>query len=643
LKAFLVNMATFCLMKPDVEKIKKALKDGTIDPVKMAGMASEARHKFLSSFVGETNAKQVNSLFESKLLLKNQKQAYITWAKRLIGLSKEVKQDMFSRIEKLDRVLNPKENEQFLQDLASTRLKVDVSQTEAKKIFDLSQKIQELKAKTDTTKYDVPLGLARLDLMDYINSLGGKKADFLTNIANIPQTLMTSLDLSAPLNQGWGMVSRKRFYTSLYTMLKSSVSKESFRNLQAETITNPNYQLAKKSGLRLTDLGDKLNLREESMMSNIFDKVPGISASQRAYTAFLNKLRIDSFNDLIKKAEVAGEDITLGSKSVEDIAKVVNNFTGGARVGKIEGATPFLNAIFFSPRKINSAIQMINPVNYISPNISKTARLEATRNLIGSLALSASVIALYSLITGKKQETDPTSSDFGKIRSGDTRLDVTGGNATYINLLSRLITGRIKSSGGIIRKLGTKYGETSGFDLIAQFLRYKLSPNASLLVDAITKSNAIGEKKTIPESVMDRFKPMFANSTVELLKSDTDGKFGFTLASLFGAGLNTYSQETNWEESSNKEMKQFKEKIGENTFKKANEQFNTDYNEWFKTIIETEEYKKLSDENKKKVVTNGKEKIKENIFKKYNFKYKQPKETKTNKIEKQSVKRLFPK
>ena len=33
---------------------------------------------------------------------------------------------------------------------------------------------------------------------------------------------------------------------------------------------------------------------------------------------------------------------------------------------------------------------------------------------------------------------------------------------------------------------------------------------------------------------------MFANSLVELLQSDTDGKFAFTLGALFGGGLNTY-------------------------------------------------------------------------------------------------------
>lgn len=622
-------MKQFCLTKQAKDQFTQALRTREIDPSKLSEMTSDQRRAFIEKYVGKENGVQVNSLFESKLLLKNQKAGYISWAKKVGGMTKEAKRDLISRIEKMDKILNPVEEKAFLEDLAATKLGVGVSETEAKTIFNLSKKVTDLTSKTDVTKSDIALGRAKLDLIDYVNDLGGKKADLVTNVVGAPRTLMTSLDLSAPLNQGWGMVSRKRFYTSLGSMLKSFKSEDAFRNLRAEIVTHPAYDTAKKSGLRLTDLGNKLELREEAFMSTLLDKVPGIAGSQRAYTAFLNKLRMDSFADLLKKAEMAGENVTAGSKAAEDLAKVVNNFTGGARVGKVEGAVPFLNATFFSPRKIVSTLQMMNPLNYINPNISKTARLEATRNLVGSLALSAGVISLYSALTGKEQESNPTSTEFGKIRSGDTRLDVSGGNANYLTLLARLITQKMKGSNGISKDLGTNFGQTSGFDLIAQFARYKLSPVASFFVDAVTKSNAIGEKKTISESAIDRFKPMFASSVYELLKSDTDGKFGFALASLFGAGLNTYSTQTDWSESTGKELTQFKEKVGSDTFKTANESFNTEYDTWLKKTKEKSEYKNLSDEEKQSLITKAKDSIKQRIFKKYNFKYKAAKKEKS--------------
>lgn len=634
-------MAAWCLTKDAEARLLEALrKDG--DPQKMVDRGTEGRQKWFSQF-GEENAKNLNALFESKMLLKSQQKGFQSFVKNLGG-SKQIRTDFLSKVDRLETALSKSEVEQYLGDYTTKRLGLEaVTEEEFAAITKLSNKVKDLQAKTDITKSDVPLGRAKLDVLDYVNSFNKKSADLVTNIAGVPRTAMTSFDLSAPLNQGWGMVSRRRFYTSLATMFKSAGSKNAFRDLQAEIITHPKYDLAKKAGLRLTDLGSKLEFREEAFMSTLLDKVPGISHSQRAYTAFLNKLRMDSFSDLVKKAEVAGENVTSGAKATEDLAKVVNNFTGGARVGKVEGAVPLLNAVFFSPRKITSTLQMFNPSNYINPKISKTARLEATRNLIGSLALSAGVISLYSLLTGKKQESDPTSSDFGKIRSGDTRLDVSGGNATYLNILSRIITQKIKSASGASRDLGTGYGETSGFDLIAQFIRYKLSPNASFLIDAITGENAIGEKKTISESAIDRFKPMFGDSVVELLKSDTDGKFGFALTALFGAGLNTYSNSVDWGENKGKEITQFKQKVGEDKFKQANNDFNNQYNTWFDEKSQTADYKNLSNEAKKKVITATKAKLQEKIFKQYNFTYRQEPKTHDEIKESKVAKSLQPK
>ena len=66
--------AAFCLTKQQVEKLKKAFTSKELNPDMLSDMTSEERHAKFSSYVGKTNATQVNALFESKLLLKNQKQ-----------------------------------------------------------------------------------------------------------------------------------------------------------------------------------------------------------------------------------------------------------------------------------------------------------------------------------------------------------------------------------------------------------------------------------------------------------------------------------------------------------------------------------------------------------------------------------------
>lgn len=533
--------SSFCLTKDLADKFKQSIIDGKIDIDKLSDMSSLERRGFFSDMMGERNAREVNSLFESKLLLKNKKKGMVTWAKQITGIRPQLKNTLVDKIMRIDNILNIKDEKLFLNDLVSKRLGTDITTEEAQRIVELTDKIKSLE-NYETFDGRIKYGRSKMALTEYVNELNPKKAGIITNILGIPRTLMASLDLSAPLNQGWGMISRKEFYTSFGSMFKYMVSKNMYLDLQAEILTDLNYRAAKKAGLRLTDLSENLMHREEQFMSSILDRVPGIAASQRAYTGFLNKLRMDVFNSLLKKAESKGEDVGVDSAVLNDIAFVVNSFTGGARVGKIEVAVPALNAAFFSPRKIRSTINMLNPMTYLDIRTSKTARMAALRNLVGSMAMSVSLITLYHLFGSDEPEKDPRSTNFGKIRFGDTRIDVTGGNGTYAILLARIISQSTKTNKGRVKKFGDGMYQTNAWDLSSRNLRYKLSPNASLLVDIISRSNAIGEKKTIPQAVMDRFKPMFLRDLYELAKSDSSGKIPLAVLALFGAGMNTYGE-----------------------------------------------------------------------------------------------------
>lgn len=536
--------SSFCLVKTLSTKFEEMLKSGEINPAKLASMTSAERREFFSKDFGERNAKEINALFESKLLLKNQQRGLITWAKQIGSMKPAAKKEIIDKIMRMDTILSPENEREFLTDLASKRLGTDITTEEATTIVALSNKIRQSENFTDEVGR-IAFGRDKLNLMSYVNSLNPKKASIWQNIAGIPRAVMSSLDLSAPLNQGWGMVSRKEFYSAFKEMFKFARSEENLLNLQADILTRPNYKAAKRAGLRLTDLGNTLEKREEAFMTTLLDKVPGISASQRAYTGFLTKLRMDVFDNLIKKAELAGEDVGYGSQALEDIAKVVNNFTGGARVGRVEGAVPFLNAVFFSPRKIASSLNILNPKNYIDPKISPTARKAALRNLIGSLAGTATLLGLGKAVYGDDAiiETDPRSSDYGKLKIGNTRVDFSGGNATYATLASRILSRSIKSTTtGEVKKLGEDFGNPTASSLVANTIRYKLAPNTSMVWDILEGKNAIGEKVTIPESVMARFKPMFLSTLAEIVQEDTDGSAALIIPALFGAGANTYKE-----------------------------------------------------------------------------------------------------
>ena len=102
-----------CLPKKQSEKFIQALKSGKIIPEKLIDMSSAERRAFFENIVGKEFAKEVNTQLETKLILKDQKRGMVTWAKKLTGISPEIKRDLFSRIENMGEILNPKMKKSF--------------------------------------------------------------------------------------------------------------------------------------------------------------------------------------------------------------------------------------------------------------------------------------------------------------------------------------------------------------------------------------------------------------------------------------------------------------------------------------------------------------------------------------------------
>src|SRR6185436_3653443 len=139
-------MAAYCLPRKYASAFTKALQDGTINPGALADMSSAERRKFFEPIVGAENAADVNALFESKLLLKNQKQGLVTWAKTVAGISEPARRDLLTKIGKMNAILTPADESKFLADLAARKLGVTVTAEEAQHIADLSKAAETAKA-----------------------------------------------------------------------------------------------------------------------------------------------------------------------------------------------------------------------------------------------------------------------------------------------------------------------------------------------------------------------------------------------------------------------------------------------------------------------------------------------------------------
>jgi hypothetical protein len=374
------------------------------------------------------------------------------------------------------------------------------------------------------------------------------KFDKAAEVFGITRTLMTFGDFSAVLNQAWGSVTLRRAHQGYWKMFQSAWSEEKFERLQGGILAHPEYDLAKKAGLRLTDLSNILSKREEAIQFSLVERGEqrlgkwlsektgrditspfGIRASSRAFAGYLNYVRFYHFADLVAAARLSGEDISMtkhgnhdskGLKNARDIARVVNDFTGSGNIGiddKSASWGPILNAVLFAPRKISASLGVLStPItSVLAYKRSRTARVAALKQLTGSVLATAAILSLAAAM-GAEIEEDPTHTDFLRIKIANSTFDITGGHAAYIKLLARLISNKMTTSKGKVREYGT-FGIGNRLDAIASFVRGKASPFAASVLDLIAGQNAIGEpfeywKKGDALPMQDKILPMTVNT-----------------------------------------------------------------------------------------------------------------------------------
>lgn len=365
-----------------------------------------------------------------------------------------------------------------------------------------------------------------------------KALNVLGNIVNLPFTMLSSYDLSAPLRQGRTQIHTKEFWQGIAPMFKMAFSENTFQKTMDEIKARPNYKLMERAGLALTDLGDDLTNREDRFLSKWAEKLPGVRGSARAYTGFLNKLRADTFDSLVKSQADAGINIDKNPDALKEVAGFINNATGRGNLGKLSQAAPILTGVFFSPRLIASRVAMLNPAYYAK--LSPPVRKEALKSLLSLGTTTATLAGLFAM-AGADVETDPRSSDFMKIKTGNTRYDIMGGFGQYLTLGARLATNEKKDSKGDIVELGKKFGSNTRWDTTLDFLSNKFSPVAGFVKDYLKGKDATGEEFKAETAILKMFIPLFVQDTYDLMKERgvVEGAVR-SVPGIFGAGASTY-------------------------------------------------------------------------------------------------------
>jgi hypothetical protein len=374
-------------------------------------------------------------------------------------------------------------------------------------------------------------------------SLGTRAMRVAGDLANLPRSLESSFDVSAPFRQGLvagarhPVISAKNFGP----MLKSAVSKKTYEGRLGAIEKRPNYELMRRAKLAFTDVGSAGD-REEFYPSHIGDKIPGVKQSGRAYTDYLNNVRADVFDRHIELARKAGYDVN-DRHLLESLGRFVNSATGRGDLKTLAGAAKVLNATLFSPRLLKSRLDFLNPAYYA--HLHPYARKEALRSALQLLALGTAVLETAAK-AGAGVEIDPRSSDFGKMRFGDTRIDIWGGFQPIIRTLAQLGSGERKTTTtGELVPLDGKFGHSSRLDVFENFLRGKLAPVPSVGADLLKGSTFVGQPVTPKSEAAQRLIPFGIQDAYDVHHGghnalETAGAYGL---SAVGVGVQNYAND----------------------------------------------------------------------------------------------------
>ncbi len=450
-----------------------------------------------------------------------------------------------------------------------------------KQIGDYEKKLSSLKDKSYSSKKksDTPLEKEAFDLYVQKNKLkeqadveleklrfsnlplSSKIANWTVDILGIPKSMVASADLSAPLRQGAVLSVRHPGIAkdSFKTMLDHAFSEQNSEVWMHKLKSSPEYYIMKKAGLYLAEPTARLTAKEEQFTSNLSHRIPGwgkgvVKPSERAYTGYLNKLRVDTFlqfHDALVKDGIQGERL---EKELKSYAKFVNNASGRAGLGLFEEAGSLLNSFYFAPRYVLSRFNIIaNPVFYLT--MSPRARMEALRSTGTYIGVGMMVLATAKA-AGADVELDPRSSDFGKIRIGNTRYDIWAGFQQGVRLISQLASGSKKTLGGDVKSLvDGGYGDETRGTVWDRFKRSKASPASSLTQNVMEGSvdeetgkfmttDMVGGKHTISDEALNLVMPLWSRDIAKIYQEGGFDEATFAaLSSFFGVGVQNFSPE----------------------------------------------------------------------------------------------------
>lgn len=316
--------------------------------------------------------------------------------------------------------------------------------------------------------------------------------------------------------------------------IKGYFSEKAADRIKADYESNPWYESARKDGSVFLERGQLTpGKRTEQFRTRIAAKIPilgkGYQAAERGFIEGFNWMQTQLYALKREQWLREGREVTKGMR--KDLTEVNNTLLGmhkpttafGKQLTRVASVGMWSPTLTWSRIRTPSLI-LTNP----------TMRKEVAATLSSYLA-SGFLMLLAAQKIGKSAGVtvnwSPLSSDFGKIKMGNTRIDIFGDGGPYIRALSQLIARRKQSATG-------RYYDQRPVETILNFIRNKRNPMIDLCMTIYTKTNFAGQPAfKVPDFAKDwttaqkiafmggkelfnRFAPFFVQGTIEAIYND---------------------------------------------------------------------------------------------------------------------------
>jgi len=320
-------------------------------------------------------------------------------------------------------------------------------------------------------------------------SPAGKAGRTVLETTNAIRSVVASTDVSAPLNQGF-------FYTlshpgksasAIWETMGAIKGDDALNRIMGKIRNNPYYELGKGSKLQVGaaagDYADDFMTFGDSKAAKLLTgKYSPIGASERAYKAYVTKIRMDMFADLAKAEERAAGG-RLKRSDYEAISEFVNTVTGTTTNKTVQAVSKPAGAILFAPKYTVARIKTVFATPAI--NAARVGNYRLAGRILGEYAKVAGAIggAVYiANQNGANVELDPRSPKFMKGRIGNVEFNADQGLGQTYKIVAQLLNPALDRIPGLPPVRGKK---SSAFGALDTYVSGKLAPAPKMLKNVI--------------------------------------------------------------------------------------------------------------------------------------------------------------